>query len=194
MDPIFISSSQIGDDDLHKLLCGLAVTTPELVITDRFTKVSCKDDRVMSALKAIFPGPGGPIVDAVAPGTKALPAIVAMEEKLSPAFQEVRDLVNHEIDQVVAKVEDTTFPPRKKKKEMKLKPEKQHREIRSWHVIVGDQEIDVIAISEKNRRLNAGEFETGTILSHPRAGRNRVTGEKGQPQGMEPVEGATSHE
>lgn len=70
---------------------------------------------------------------------------------------------------------------------VRLNPLRQHREIRSWHVWVNDKEVDVITISEKNRRLNCGEFETGTIISHPKAGKNRITGEMGEPQGMEPI-------
>jgi hypothetical protein len=60
-------------------------------------------------------------------------------------------------------------------------------EMKTWRVLdklgmVAEQ----ITIEEKNHRLAAGEFETDTILHHPRAGRQRVTGEKGHPQVLEP--------
>lgn len=61
------------------------------------------------------------------------------------------------------------------------------REIKAWHVIIDNRETEIITISEKNRRLAAGEFEAGTILRHPKAGNQCVTGPKGQPQGMEPA-------
>lgn len=108
--------------------------------------------------------------------------------KLMEPMQEVRAQVNKEIDQVVEKVDAATFPARKVgSPQVKLKPDKASREIRSWHVLLGGTEVEVITISEKNRRLAAGEFDTDTILQHPKAGKQRITGEKGSPQGMEPI-------
>lgn len=65
------------------------------------------------------------------------------------------------------------------------------REIRSWavHSPDGTDTGERITISEKNRRLAAGEFETGAYLYHPKAGKQRVTGLPGSGQGMQPVGG-----
>lgn len=60
-------------------------------------------------------------------------------------------------------------------------------EMRAWQVLdILGMVTEQITISEKNRRLAAGEFAPDTILHHPKAGRQRVTGPQGLPQGLEP--------
>jgi len=80
------------------------------------------------------------------------------------------------------------FIPTVHKKENILQPKSIIRtHCKAWRVLnVIGQVVEQITIEEKNRRLAAGEFEPDTILHHPRAGRQRVTGAKGQPQGLEP--------
>ena len=59
--------------------------------------------------------------------------------------------------------------------------------MRAWRILNNlGQVVEQISIEEKNRRLSAGEFDPDTILHHPKAGRQRVTGSKGSPQGMVP--------
>ena len=118
--------------------------------------------------------------------------------QLNNEFLHIRDQVNEKIDQIVtaqdaeflSTVPLATAPPLKVKKKplVKMPQTKPSKEIKAWHVIVNGKKTEIITISEKNRRLAAGEFETGTQLRHPKAGLQRVTGEKGQPQGMESIE------
>jgi hypothetical protein len=60
--------------------------------------------------------------------------------------------------------------------------------IKAWRVFLPGSDVisERITIEEKNLRLSKGVFEPGTILHHPLAGRQRVTGAKGSAQGMEP--------
>jgi hypothetical protein len=65
-----------------------------------------------------------------------------------------------------------------------------NKEIAVWEVHVPGVsgkttgQIEKITITEKNLRLVAGKFETGTLLRHPKAGWSKVTGDKGSGQGM----------
>ena len=59
--------------------------------------------------------------------------------------------------------------------------------ISAWQVLdILGRITENITIDEKNRRLAHGLFSPDTILHHPKAGRQRVTGPQGQPQGLEP--------
>jgi hypothetical protein len=80
-----------------------------------------------------------------------------------------------------------TRGPNKSKPALTVQPAIVRNPIRAWCVLdILGQVVEHISIEEKNRRLAAGEFEPNTILHHPKAGRQRVTGAKGQPQGLEP--------
>ncbi len=62
------------------------------------------------------------------------------------------------------------------------------RPIKAWRVFLPDSAgvvSEQITIEEKTTRLVRGEFEPGTILHHPRTGRQRVIGSKGYSQGLE---------
>jgi hypothetical protein len=60
------------------------------------------------------------------------------------------------------------------------------RERRIWDVIVNDDRIEQITVSEKDRRLAAGLYEPGTVLHHPKVGYLRVIGDKGGAQWTAP--------
>lgn len=105
--------------------------------------------------------------------------------KLTEPFEKLRDQLIEATDQVIGASNAANFPPPRKGPTEKGK--KGRPEVRSWHVVLNGQDVEQITGSEKTRRLNAGEFETGTLLRHPKAGLQHVTGDKGTPQGMEPV-------
>jgi hypothetical protein len=64
------------------------------------------------------------------------------------------------------------------------------RPCRAWRILsIEGEVVEQITIDEKNRRLAAGEFETGTMLHHPRAGTLIVAGEKGSVQEALPEDG-----
>jgi hypothetical protein len=69
-------------------------------------------------------------------------------------------------------------------------PSSNQNPLKSWQVFLpnSNEVSEQITIEEKNHRLLKGEFEPGTILHHPKAGRQLVTGPKGNGQGMKPVE------
>ena len=61
------------------------------------------------------------------------------------------------------------------------------REIKAWHVLDADGKVvEKLTISERNNKMARGEFAEGTILRHPRAGKQRITN-SGPGQGMEPA-------
>jgi hypothetical protein len=67
-------------------------------------------------------------------------------------------------------------------------------EVKSWEIHipgVTGKTTDLperITISEKNARLCSGSFVEGTLLRHPKAGWQRITGKHGVGQGMEPID------
>ena len=70
-----------------------------------------------------------------------------------------------------------------------LQADPARKPMRAWRILDGTGAcVEQITIDEKNRRLATGEFEPGTILHHPRAGRFLVTG-RGPGQGMQQTEG-----
>jgi hypothetical protein len=60
------------------------------------------------------------------------------------------------------------------------------REWKVWSVIQGN-ESEKITKSEVERRLQAGEFDPGTVLRHPKSGAQEVIGDKVFPQRLVPA-------
>jgi type III secretory pathway component EscU len=61
------------------------------------------------------------------------------------------------------------------------------KEIKAWEVFENGQSVEKITVTDKNIRLVARQFKAGTVLHHPKGGWQRVTGELGSAQGMEPL-------
>ncbi|PKN92981.1 MAG: hypothetical protein CVU44_11155 [Chloroflexi bacterium HGW-Chloroflexi-6] len=69
-----------------------------------------------------------------------------------------------------------------------LPASKEPKEIKAWRVLDADENVvEQLTITERNAKMARGEFAEGTILHHPRAGKQRIT-RSGPGQGMEPVE------
>lgn len=62
-------------------------------------------------------------------------------------------------------------------------------EYKAWRVFRPGEEVvsEWITVTEKDRRLQAGEFPAGTVIHHPKSGRQLVTGALGEPQRLVPA-------
>jgi len=147
----------ITREDLASLVFGLeAACGGNRIEVTEVFDLVVKDDRQANALRALF-GPNGK--------DNFIPIL-----KRKPRFPSSVPVVH--------KKENVLYPK-------SIEIIRAH--FRAWRVLnILGQVVEQITIEEKNRRLAAGEFEPDTILHHPKAGRQRVTGAKGQPQGLEP--------
>ncbi len=150
-------TAPIDRDDLEALIAGLqaACGGNHIVVTECFDLV-VKDERQAAALKALF-GENGDKREKMIAKTAAMP-------KRSVGKSRSRALIE----------------PRT--------PATARRPMRAWRVFLPDSAgivSEQITIEEKALRLAKGEFEPGTILHHPRTGRQRVIGSKGYSQGLE---------
>lgn len=184
----YLSLSGSGAERFKELLPALTKVAGMNVRTHEVLMVGADNIDVLQALQVLFGGSMADVEPAVMMLVGESPITYQPPHppvKLAEPFEQLREKLIDATDLVIGATENLNFPPRRD--QSKKGPLKPTREIRSWHVILGGQEVEVITTSEKNRRLAAGEFETGTQLKHPKAGLQRVTGEKGMPQGMEPV-------
>jgi hypothetical protein len=159
--PVIISSQVVNEADLRKLLDDTSkVTGAKITVIPQWV-VTSDSPAVECALAALFgiPPEGKEIVS------------VKLTKRGRKAAKPVQV--------VSAQVEPPAF---------------QIHEVRSWEVHVpgvsgkAPELPEKITITEKNVRLSKGMFETGTLLRHPSAGWQKVTGEKGTGQGMEPID------
>lgn len=182
-------------DKVGELLSKMLETTGAKAETHRSLVITSSRPEVLSALKILF---GGTYYYAEYPTAEPIGESPIKYQPPAPrmdlttgiiAQNDSRDRVHEHMitvtDQLIEKTEELNFPSLRKQPREKGK--KGRPEVRSWHVVLNDQDVEQITNSEKTRRLNAGEFETGVLLRHPKAGMQRVTGEKGTLQGIEPV-------
>jgi hypothetical protein len=151
--------------DAEKLTGATITITPQWVIT-------CDSPDVSMALAALFGGfsvAGTEPVDAKLTG-KGKRATKALKKN-----QEAESLTQVE-------------PPEPKKFELRPAPP---QELKAWEVYLPGQPeyIEKITVTERNLRLTRGDFETGTVLRHPKGGWVKVTGDKGnRGQGMADID------
>lgn len=158
--PVIISGQQIGEDDLRQYLADTEKLTGSKITLVPQWVVTSDSPNVEMALEALFGGLG---IDVDAP----VIAKVVHKAKRGKG--------------ITVSNKASTF---------KLKPSPA-QELKSWRVLDADGNmVEQLSIEEKNLRLASGAFVEGTILHHPKAGKQRVLGAQGSGQGLMPVDAA----
>jgi len=168
-------TAPISRDDLNAVIAGLeaACGGNRIEIAETFDLI-VNDERQAAALEALF---GGNEKRKYVPRNGGKLQGRATQIRPARRWKSARQ----SSDQSAVICTAPTRPPNLQRKK--------YGPIKAWRVFLPSSDgyvSEQITIEEKNLRLARGEFEPGTILHHPKAGRQRVTGAKGSRQGMEP--------
>ena len=188
---LIISSDLVNEGQLFDLVTVLQRTMGAKIRVTRYFEVTSDSEPVLQALGALFGQQRQPLLNA--PAKKERPELPKHEA--SSAGITVGDLPfrgetpadlasgHRSLAEIVA---SERKPVVKAEKPVEKKPI-----VRSWRVEdPGNQKnAELINGWEKNRRLDKGEFEEGTILRHP-SGAFVVHGARGGQQFVKPFTGA----